>query len=68
MLFVTALKDGYEDLKRHQSDRAINNIKVSLSDKVEVGLPIPVRAKLTRIGPYFLFVTGPRFAWNIPQP
>lgn len=29
VLFVTALKDGYEDLKRHQSDRAINNIKVS---------------------------------------
>ncbi|GAA5931924.1 uncharacterized protein JCM15063_001604 [Sporobolomyces koalae] len=28
VLFITALKDGYEDLKRHQSDRAINNIKV----------------------------------------
>ncbi|KAK4058822.1 hypothetical protein OIO90_000268 [Microbotryomycetes sp. JL221] len=28
VLFITAVKDGYEDLKRHQSDRAINNIKV----------------------------------------
>ncbi|GAA5851367.1 hypothetical protein JCM9279_001119 [Rhodotorula babjevae] len=28
VLFITALKDGYEDLKRHQSDRAINNIRV----------------------------------------
>lgn len=30
VLAVSALKDGYEDLKRHQSDRAINGIKVSL--------------------------------------
>ncbi|SCV69075.1 BQ2448_2095 [Microbotryum intermedium] len=28
VLAITALKDGYEDLKRHQSDRSINNIKV----------------------------------------
>ncbi|GAA5978440.1 hypothetical protein JCM10908_004356 [Rhodotorula pacifica] len=28
VIFITAVKDGYEDLKRHQSDRAINNIKV----------------------------------------
>ncbi|KAK4053823.1 hypothetical protein OIV83_001479 [Microbotryomycetes sp. JL201] len=28
VLFITAVKDGYEDLKRHQSDRAINNINV----------------------------------------
>ncbi|SCZ97715.1 BZ3500_MvSof-1268-A1-R1_Chr4-3g07400 [Microbotryum saponariae] len=28
VLTITALKDGYEDLKRHQSDRSINNIKV----------------------------------------
>ncbi|KAK4698681.1 phospholipid-translocating ATPase, partial [Phenoliferia sp. Uapishka_3] len=28
VLAITALKDGYEDLKRHQSDRAINGIKV----------------------------------------
>ncbi|GAA6027010.1 hypothetical protein JCM8097_006037 [Rhodosporidiobolus ruineniae] len=28
VLFITAVKDGYEDLKRHQSDRAINGIKV----------------------------------------
>lgn len=28
VIFITACKDGYEDLKRHQSDRAINNIKV----------------------------------------
>lgn len=31
VLFITALKDGYEDLKRHQSDRAINGIKVGVS-------------------------------------
>jgi phospholipid-translocating ATPase len=30
VLFITALKDGYEDLKRHQSDRAINGIKVRI--------------------------------------
>lgn len=29
VLAITGLKDGYEDLKRHQSDRAINGIKVS---------------------------------------
>ncbi|KAM0756281.1 phospholipid-translocating P-type ATPase [Meredithblackwellia eburnea MCA 4105] len=28
VLLITAIKDGYEDLKRHQSDRAINGIKV----------------------------------------
>lgn len=29
VLAITAIKDGYEDLKRHQSDRAINGIQVS---------------------------------------
>lgn len=29
VLAITGLKDGYEDLKRHQSDRAINGIKVN---------------------------------------
>ncbi|KAG8996124.1 hypothetical protein FRB94_008549 [Tulasnella sp. JGI-2019a] len=27
-IVITALKDGYEDIKRHQSDRSINNSKV----------------------------------------
>jgi len=28
VLAITAIKDGYEDIKRHQSDRAINGIHV----------------------------------------
>lgn len=28
MLLITALKDGYEDIKRHQSDRRVNHSKV----------------------------------------
>ncbi|GAA5954486.1 hypothetical protein JCM3765_004472 [Sporobolomyces pararoseus] len=55
VLFITALKDGYEDLKRHQSDRAINNIKVlalrgsfhnpnaTLQKSRSFGLPASVR-------------------------
>lgn len=31
VLAITAIKDGYEDVKRHQSDRAINGIKVCFS-------------------------------------
>ncbi len=31
VLAITAIKDGYEDIKRHQSDRAINGIKASLN-------------------------------------
>ncbi|GAA5888077.1 hypothetical protein JCM6882_000274 [Rhodosporidiobolus microsporus] len=55
VLFITAVKDGYEDLKRHQSDRAINNIKVlslrgsfhnpnlTLEKSRSFGLPASVR-------------------------
>ncbi|GAA5868490.1 hypothetical protein JCM8547_006290 [Rhodosporidiobolus lusitaniae] len=55
VLFITAVKDGYEDLKRHQSDRAINNIKVlalrgsfhnpnlTLEKSKSFGLPASVR-------------------------
>lgn len=28
MLFITGAKDGYEDVKRHQSDRSINSTKI----------------------------------------
>jgi phospholipid-translocating ATPase len=31
VLGITAIKDAYEDMKRHQSDRAINRIQVSNS-------------------------------------
>ncbi|KPV75937.1 uncharacterized protein RHOBADRAFT_35702 [Rhodotorula graminis WP1] len=53
VLFITALKDGYEDLKRHQSDRAINNIRVltlggsyrnhnlTLEKSKSLGAPLP---------------------------
>lgn len=38
VLTITALKDGYEDLKRHQSDRAINGIQVRRALEAARGL------------------------------
>ncbi|GAA6062467.1 hypothetical protein JCM10212_000002 [Sporobolomyces blumeae] len=60
VLFITAVKDGYEDLKRHQSDRAINNIKVlalrgsfhnpnlTLEKSRSFGLPASIRNLINR--------------------
>ena len=39
VLAITALKDGYEDIKRHQSDRAVNYSQVSIF----VGDEVPER-------------------------
>ncbi|GAA5950524.1 hypothetical protein JCM21900_001216 [Sporobolomyces salmonicolor] len=60
VIFITAVKDGYEDLKRHQSDRAINNIQVlalrgtyhnpnvTLEKSRSFGLPAFIRNSLMR--------------------
>jgi phospholipid-translocating ATPase len=45
ILLITALKDGYEDIKRHQSDRRVNHSPIRILQSPEWENPNPMQGK-----------------------